>query len=192
VGTDPAERTTVYVGIGSNLADPLAQVQEALGELAALPLTELAACSALYRTAPVGPQDQPDYVNAAARLETGLAPDALLAALQGVERSHGRVRDGTRWGPRTLDLDILLYGAERIDRPGLRVPHPEMHRRAFVLVPLADVAPLDLSVPGMGTLGELLAACPAAGVLPIAPPPGCGPAGAVSESDPLTSPQPAD
>jgi 2-amino-4-hydroxy-6-hydroxymethyldihydropteridine diphosphokinase len=113
---------------------------------------------------PVGPWNQPDYVNAAARLDTRLAPADLLAALQAVERCHGRVRDGSRWGPRTLDLDILLYGGMRLDQPGLHLPHAEMHRRAFVLVPLADIADEDLPVPGHGTLGELLAGVGRAGI----------------------------
>ncbi len=164
---DPAGGVLAYVGIGSNLADPEAQVRRALAQLADLPQSELLACSRLYRTAPVGPQDQPDYVNAAVCLRTGLTAGGLLAALQGVERVHGRVRDGRRWGPRTLDLDILLYGESCIDRPGLRVPHPELANRAFVLVPLADIAPEALVVPGRGRLGELLARCPRAGVAPL-------------------------
>lgn len=181
VGTDPIGPTVAWVGIGSNLSDPELQVRRALSELAGLPRTRLAACSALYRTAPVGPQDQPDFVNAVVRLETALDPVALLAALQGVERLHGRVRDGTRWGPRTLDLDILLYGGERIALPGLTIPHPEIASRAFVLVPLADVAPPDLQVPGRGALAELLAACPRGGIDPLSPA-GCGGQGPVAES----------
>jgi len=125
--------------------------------------TRLAA-SALYRTKPVGPQDQPDYINAVAALETRLMPRALLAALQGIERRHGRVRDGSRWGPRTLDLDLLLYGGEELDLPGLHIPHAQMHRRAFVLVPLADVAAASLVVPGRGRLGQLLAQVDGSGV----------------------------
>lgn len=164
---DAAGGVLAYVGIGSNLANPEDQVRRALAELAALPQTELQACSRLYRTAPVGPQDQPDYVNAAVCLRTHLTAQRLLAALQGVERVHGRVRDGRRWGPRTLDLDILLYGESCIDQPGLRVPHPELANRAFVLVPLADIAPAALVIPGRGRLGELLARCPSAGVAPL-------------------------
>jgi 2-amino-4-hydroxy-6-hydroxymethyldihydropteridine diphosphokinase len=160
---DPAAGVLAYVGIGSNLADPEAQVRRALVELAELPGTERLACSRLYRTAPVGPQDQPDYVNAAVCLRTRLTAEGLLAALQRVERAHGRVGDGRRWGPRTLDLDILLYGDACIDRPGLRVPHPQLANRAFVLVPLADIAP-SLVIPGRGPLVELLARCPCEGV----------------------------
>jgi 2-amino-4-hydroxy-6-hydroxymethyldihydropteridine diphosphokinase len=157
-----------YIGIGSNLADPVAQVRGAIIELAGLPETSLIASSALYQTAPVGPADQPDFVNAVVGLETRLGPRALLEALQGIERGHGRIRDGARWGPRTLDLDILLYGDLSLDEPGLQIPHPEMGRRAFVLVPLADVAPGGLRVPGAGTLADLLERCPAQGVRPMA------------------------
>jgi 2-amino-4-hydroxy-6-hydroxymethyldihydropteridine diphosphokinase len=149
-----------YVGLGSNLADPQYQVRRALTALAELPATRLLAASALYVTAPVGPQDQPDYVNAAARLETWLRPLNLLAALLAVEAAQGRRRDGTRWGPRTLDLDLLLHGEAALDLPGLRLPHPEIRHRAFVLIPLADIAPLGLRIPGQGTLWQLLRTCP--------------------------------
>ncbi len=137
-------------------------------ELGGLPETELLARSALYRTAPVGPADQPEYINAVASLKTHLSPRALLEALQAVERLHGRQRDGTRWGPRTLDLDILLYGDEHLSEPGLQIPHPEMGWRAFVLVPLADVAPVALLVPGVGTLADMLEQCPRQGVMRLA------------------------
>lgn len=162
-----AEPVRAYVGLGSNLNDPAAQVRRACGELAGIAGTRLVACSRLYRTVPVGPQDQPDYVNAAACVETALPAEDLLAALQALERSHGRVRDGTRWGPRILDLDILLYGEAVIDRPGLHVPHPEMVNRAFVLIPLAEVAPPDLRIPGGDTLAAALACCARSGVIPL-------------------------
>jgi 2-amino-4-hydroxy-6-hydroxymethyldihydropteridine diphosphokinase len=129
--------------------------------LAGLPQCRPVARSSLYATTPVGPIPQPDYINAAAALATTLAPVALLAALQQVERDHGRIRDGTRWGPRTLDLDLLVYGQRRLQQPDLQLPHPEMHRRAFVLVPLAQIAPEGLEIPGLGRLADLLAACPA-------------------------------
>ncbi|MFB1487144.1 MULTISPECIES: 2-amino-4-hydroxy-6-hydroxymethyldihydropteridine diphosphokinase [unclassified Thiocapsa] len=157
----------VWIGLGSNLQEPEQQVRAAIGELAVLPESRLRAASRLYRTAPVGPSGQPDYVNAAASLETGLAPRALLAELHRIELAHGRRRDGTRWGPRILDLDILIYGDVRIEEPGLTIPHPEMARRAFVLVPLADVAPPDLAVPGVGILAELLERCERDGVEPL-------------------------
>ncbi len=168
--TDAFRPTAVvaYIGLGSNLADPAAQVRQAMTDLAGLPETELFARSALYRTAPVGPADQPDYVNAVVSLKTRLSPRGLLEALQAIERAHGRRRDSTRWGPRTLDLDILLYGDERLSEPGLQIPHPELGRRAFVLVPLADVAPVALRVPGVGTLADLLERCPRQGVMRMA------------------------
>nr|WP_296897041.1 2-amino-4-hydroxy-6-hydroxymethyldihydropteridine diphosphokinase [Thiohalocapsa sp.] len=160
---------TVYIGLGANLDDPRAHVERAAAELMDLPASRLEQVSWLYRTAPVGPADQPDYINAAARLVTRLPPRALLAALQAIERRHGRVRDGTRWGPRTLDLDMLLFGARHAVWPGLRLPHPEIHRRAFVLVPLADVAPAVLDIPGQGRLETLRAAVPKDGVAAFAP-----------------------
>jgi 2-amino-4-hydroxy-6-hydroxymethyldihydropteridine diphosphokinase len=158
----------VYIGLGSNLADPRAQVEQGIGELAALDGARLLACSALYASAPVGPPGQPDYVNAVVALESRRSPADLLAALQGIERRHGRRRDGARWGPRTLDLDILLYGRLETVVPGLVLPHPQIRHRAFVLVPLADIAPLDLPVPGQGVLGELLRVCPMQGVARLA------------------------
>lgn len=147
----------VYIGLGSNLECPERQVASAIRTLSALPNSKLLASSRLYRTAPVGLTDQPDYINAVVRLETRLEPRALLDALQAIERAHGRRRDGTRWGPRTLDLDILLYGDERLDTPGLTIPHPELANRAFVLVPLSEIAPADLQVPGLGDLAALAA-----------------------------------
>lgn len=151
---------TAFIGIGSNVGDPAAQVEGAIAALAALPGTVLVARSRLYASRPLGPVSQPDFVNAVACIETGLAPLDLIEALHGIERAHGRVRDGTRWGPRRLDLDILLYGERRFDEGGLRVPHPELTRRSFVLYPLAEVAP-GLVVPGAGPLDELLAKVPA-------------------------------
>jgi 2-amino-4-hydroxy-6-hydroxymethyldihydropteridine diphosphokinase len=157
---------TAYVGLGSNLQDPVRQVSIAFDDLGALPETRLTARSSLYRTAPVGKLDQPDFVNAVARVETGLGPEALLEALLAIERGHQRVR-GERNGPRTLDLDLLLYGSERIDLPGLTVPHPRVHERAFVLVPLAEIAP-DLHIPGAGRVDQLAARVGASAVARIA------------------------
>ena len=156
-----------YVGIGSNLQDPLRQVRNAFQALAQLPASRLIKRSPCYRTPPLGPPGQPDYVNAVALLETELAPLELLDALQAVERLHGRSRSGKRWRPRTLDLDLLLYGDRSMDSGRLSLPHPEMHRRAFVLVPLADVAPPVLSVPGAGRLQDLLLACDNTGIVPL-------------------------
>ncbi len=158
-----------YVGVGSNLGCPVTQVSTALRELAGLPGTRLVAVSRLYGNPPMGPQSQPDYVNAAAALDTTMTPHALLGALHGIERAHGRVRGGERWGPRTLDLDLLMYGEKCLDEPTLRLPHPGIAERAFVLVPLADVAPADLEVPGHGALATLLAACETSGLRVLEP-----------------------
>jgi 2-amino-4-hydroxy-6-hydroxymethyldihydropteridine diphosphokinase len=148
-----ADWVTAFVGLGSNLDQPVSQVQDAFSELDALPDTRLLGRSPLYRSAPLGPPGQPDYVNAAAMLETRLTPHALLDLLQGIERRHGRLR-GERWGPRSLDLDLLLFADRRIDSRRLQVPHPEISRRPFVLIPLYDIAP-DLSLPGVGPLSTL-------------------------------------
>lgn len=148
-----------YLGIGSNLNDPVIQVQQACQALAQLPVSQLIARSPLYRSAPVGgPPDQPDYLNAVAALDTALNPDELLAALQAIEIQQGRVRT-VRWGPRTLDLDVLLYGSLQRDDPRLTLPHPRLQERAFVLYPLYDIAP-DLTIPGQGALAKLLRNCP--------------------------------
>ncbi|HEX5514789.1 MAG TPA: 2-amino-4-hydroxy-6-hydroxymethyldihydropteridine diphosphokinase [Gammaproteobacteria bacterium] len=152
------------VGIGSNLADPAAQVRTAIAALATMADTELLAASSLYRNPPMGPQDQPDFVNAAVLLRTRLEPLALLDRLQEIERRQGRVRD-IRWGPRTIDLDLLLYGERVINEPRLTTPHPGLHERAFVLYPLAEIAPPGLMVPGRGRITELVAACSADGLV---------------------------
>ncbi len=155
-----------WIGIGSNLEQPLWQVRSALDELTSVPRTRLLAASSLYRSEPMGPQDQPDYINAVARLETQLEAEALLDALQAIETAHGRVRSGEHWGPRTLDLDILLYGSERIATPRLTVPHPGIAQRNFVLYPLAEIDP-ELELPGVGSLQMLLAHCPVTGLEPV-------------------------
>jgi 2-amino-4-hydroxy-6-hydroxymethyldihydropteridine diphosphokinase len=145
---------TAVVGLGSNLDDPEAQVRRAFAEIAALPDTWLTARSPSYRTAPVGYADQPPFVNACARVETRLPARALLDGLLAIERRHGRER-GIPNGPRTLDLDIVLYGATTIDEPGLCVPHPRAHERAFVLAPLVDIWP-EAVIPGKGPARALL------------------------------------
>lgn len=147
-----------YIGLGSNLAQPELQLRQALEALAALPQTQVIAQSSLYVSEPLGPADQPDYVNAVAALETDLAPLELLAELQAIEVRQGRVREGERWGPRTLDLDVLLYGDLQSDDPQLTLPHPGLYERNFVLYPLAEIAP-GLEIPGQGPLEELLARC---------------------------------
>jgi 2-amino-4-hydroxy-6-hydroxymethyldihydropteridine diphosphokinase len=150
-------RTAAYIGLGSNLADPRAQIERALHALATLADTRLVRVSRLYRSAPWGLAAQPDFVNAAAALETNLSPHALLAALLAIERAAGRERGGVRYGPRVIDLDLLVHGEWLLDEPGLHLPHPRLHERAFVLVPLVEIAP-DLIVPGRGPARALLAA----------------------------------
>ena len=146
-----------YVGLGSNLGDREQTLRAAVAALAAHPAVEVAAVSSLIDTEPVGYTDQPRFLNGVAVLDTGLSARALLELLLEVERGFGRTRDGVpSQGPRTLDLDLLLYGASEIDEPGLRVPHPRLHERAFVLGPLAEIAP-GLEVPGRGRVEALLA-----------------------------------
>ena len=143
--------------MGSNLDDPASHVRQALNELTGLPACRLLKRSALYRTAPVGWPDQPDFINAVAQIETTLAPHDLLKTLLEIEHSHGRVR-GYPNAPRTLDLDILMYDDLQCDEHGLILPHPRMHQRVFVLQPLLEIAP-DCRIPGHGTVAELLTAC---------------------------------
>ncbi|MGM0833850.1 2-amino-4-hydroxy-6-hydroxymethyldihydropteridine diphosphokinase [Halomonas qinghailakensis] len=135
-----------YIGLGSNLDNPVAHVCQALRELNELPLCQLVTQSSLYATRPIGPQDQPDFINAVAALETSLSPLALLDQLQGLEQRHRR-RRLRHWGPRTLDLDLLLYGQSTILHPRLQVPHPHMHERAFVLAPLEELVSATHSEP---------------------------------------------
>jgi 2-amino-4-hydroxy-6-hydroxymethyldihydropteridine diphosphokinase len=130
----------VYVGIGSNLNDPVRQVRDALDELDRVPHTRVVKKSSLYRSAPMGHTEQPDFINAVAQLETGLPAERLLAELQEIEARHGRKRSFPN-APRTLDLDILLYGELSLDLPSLKIPHPRMHERAFVLRPLLEISP---------------------------------------------------
>jgi 2-amino-4-hydroxy-6-hydroxymethyldihydropteridine diphosphokinase len=143
-----------YVALGSNLDGPLEQVLSAFERLARIRDTRLLARSRLYRSRPLGPQDQPDFINAVAGLLTQLGPAALLSELKAIEREMGRKDPPVRWGPRLIDLDLLLYDAQAIDEPGLVVPHRGIHERNFVLYPLADIAP-TLFIPGHGTVGEL-------------------------------------
>lgn len=154
-----------YVALGSNLDDPRAQVERGFDALAALPRTALRARSRLYRTRPWGVTEQPDFVNAVAALETALAPRDLLEAVLAIESRAGRRRD-IRWGPRTLDLDLLLYGNSELHEPGLDIPHPRLHERPFVLMPLADLAP-GLEVPGAARVADLLASVDTAGCVLI-------------------------
>ena len=145
-----------YVAIGANLGDALASVQAAFLKLAQLPRTRLVARSRLYRSQPLGPQDQPEFVNAAAGLLTQLTAFELLAALKDLERTMGRARPVVRWGPRVIDFDLSVFGAQRIESDELTVPHPGVPVRNFVLYPLLDIAP-DLDAPGLGSIRELAA-----------------------------------
>ena len=152
-----------YIGLGGNLERPVDHIKSARGAIEAFPNVIEAAFSSLYRSVPMGPADQPDYVNAVMAVDTSLEPHILLDQLQAIEMAHGRVRIGERWGPRTLDLDILLFGDHEISTERLRVPHPGMGQREFVLYPLLEIAP-DLDVPGMGKLRALADACPRRGL----------------------------
>ncbi|KAF1052589.1 MAG: 2-amino-4-hydroxy-6-hydroxymethyldihydropteridine pyrophosphokinase [Stenotrophomonas maltophilia] len=153
----------VYLGLGSNLAEPRRQLDAALAALDQVEGIHLVAVSPFYISDPLGPADQPRYVNAVAALDTDLQPLALLDATQRIELEQGRVRKDERWGPRTLDLDILAFGDRLIDEPRLQVPHYHMQHRAFVLYPLADLAPTLVLADGR-RLSELLAACPFSGL----------------------------
>jgi 2-amino-4-hydroxy-6-hydroxymethyldihydropteridine diphosphokinase len=143
-----------YVAIGSNLSDPARQVRDAFERLAKLAQTHLVARSGLYRSAPLGPQDQPEFVNACAGLVTQLDPEALLQSLMKIESAMGKVTPPVRWGARVIDLDLLIYANERHAGPGLVLPHPGLHARNFVLYPLAEIAP-SLMLAGQGRIAEL-------------------------------------
>ena len=143
-----------YVGIGSNLDSPVQQVEQAIQAIAELGGCFLAARSSLYRSAPMGPGDQPDFTNAAVSVMTTVDPLTLLSMLQEIENAQGRTRDGERWGPRTLDLDLLMHGRTVMDDPDLTLPHPGIASRNFVLLPLAEIAPA-VAVPGLASVATL-------------------------------------
>jgi 2-amino-4-hydroxy-6-hydroxymethyldihydropteridine diphosphokinase len=151
-----------FVGLGANLDNPLQQVRQALSELDAIEHTRVVAASSLYRSVPVGYADQPDFINAVAKLQTRLLPRELLDALHVIENRHGR-RRSVRNAPRTLDLDLLSYGMLVVHEEGLTLPHPRMHERAFVLLPLAEIAP-EASLPGHAPISQLLAQVERSGV----------------------------
>lgn len=153
----------VYIGLGSNLESPTAQVLSARRDIAALPDVTEIAFSNIYVSVPMGPQDQPDYINSVMGISTHLEPLALLHALQAIESAHGRVRGKQRWGARTLDLDLLLYNDQQINSEELTVPHPGIANRAFVLYPLQDCNP-DMVIAGKGNLADLIKQCPATGI----------------------------
>ena len=159
--------TQVFIALGANLGAPLTQIHQAVVALQQLPRTHFIACSPLYGSRPMGPSDQPDYVNGVAWLDTELTPHQLLDATQQIELDLGRVRKAERWGPRTLDLDLLLYGDQLIDDERLTVPHYGMKQRAFVLLPLFDLAP-ELVLPCGTPLRSLATTCDRTGLEPLA------------------------
>ncbi len=144
----------VYIGLGSNLGDPQSQLKKAIIAMNMVPSTSVVKTSSFYRSKPVGPQDQPDYINAVVELDTELSAPVLLDYLQDIENEQGRERK-IKWGARTLDLDILLFGDEIINNDRLQVPHVEMHNRGFVLLPLNEIIP-DCMIPGVGAVSSLL------------------------------------
>ncbi len=152
------EQTCVYVALGSNLGDPAQQLRDAVAALKKLPNTSVVRCSPLYETEPMGPQDQPNFVNAVCELDTSLAPHDLLLQLQAIEVEQGRKPQNLRWGARLIDLDILTFGEQQIDSIDLTIPHPGIADRSFVLYPLADLAP-ELQIPGVGKVIALRQHC---------------------------------
>lgn len=156
--------TPIFIGLGSNLDIPIDQVKTGLLALENLTECRMLRHSSLYRTPPLGPPGQPDYINAVALLETLLAPLAVLDQLHNIEHQQGRARSAMRWGPRTLDLDLLLYGQRRLSHPRLSLPHPHMHQRGFVLVPMSEIVDRDLYIPGVGPFATLLEWCDTTGI----------------------------
>ncbi len=147
--------TRAYIGLGSNLNNPYKQIKQALSALKTIPKTEFISHSSLYQSTPMGPQDQPNYINAAAILETTLDANTLLTHLQSIENQQGRERNGDHWGARTLDLDLLIYGEIQQKNIKLTLPHPGLHLRNFVLTPLNEIAP-NLEIPGLGNLQKII------------------------------------
>ncbi|ORU91466.1 MAG: 2-amino-4-hydroxy-6-hydroxymethyldihydropteridine pyrophosphokinase [Cycloclasticus sp. symbiont of Poecilosclerida sp. N] len=146
---------SVFIALGSNLSGPVGQVSQAINELKVLENSRFIAASSLYKTTPMGPQDQPAYINAVVNIQTTQKPLELLHSLQAIENSHDRTRDTGRWGARTLDLDILLYGIERSNTSELTLPHPGLQHRGFVLYPLYEIEP-NLNVPHLASIKQLL------------------------------------
>ncbi|GLS92640.1 2-amino-4-hydroxy-6-hydroxymethyldihydropteridine diphosphokinase [Psychromonas marina] len=155
-----------YIGVGSNQQHPIKQAQQAIEALKNLPTSQLTGCSSLYCSAPMGPQDQPDYINAVVEIDTKLSAIELLDALQAIEQNQGRVRKDNRWGPRTLDLDIILYNDQQLQCERLTVPHYGMHEREFVLYPLLEIAP-NLTLPNGTHLSQLTELCDKNGLTTI-------------------------
>jgi len=155
--------TIAYIAVGSNLSDPVTQANQAIEALKQLPKSRFVAASSLYSSTPMGPQNQPDYINAVVAVDTDLLPLELLDCTQAIEQEQGRIRKDERWGPRTLDLDIILYGEEVMDSERLTIPHYGMRVREFVLYPLAEIAP-SLQLPDGTKLQELLKSVPLNGL----------------------------
>ncbi len=153
------QEVVAYVGVGSNLSDPLMQVSTALNELNSIEDTHLLEASSLYVSKPMGPSDQPDYINAVAKISTQLSPEKLLSELQDIEKGHRRQRKDKRWGPRTLDLDIILFGEQQMETKSLQIPHYGVAEREFVLIPLQELQ-ADLIIPGKGAVEDLIAQLP--------------------------------
>lgn len=153
---------TVYIGLGSNLGEPITQVKSAIAALSDLECVSLIRSSSLYASPPMGPQDQPDYINAVVELTTTLSAHELLDQLQAVEQQQGRIRN-RHWGERTLDLDLLVYGQDIVDDERLQVPHPGIALRSFVLYPLAEIAP-EFLIPNLDSMEQLLKQCPRDGL----------------------------
>ena len=151
-------REQAFIGLGSNQGDAIENICNAIDELKKIGSCRLSICSPLYRSAPVGYLQQPDFINAVCHIDTSLSAPELLSALQALEQKAGRCRDGIRWGPRILDLDLLVYGDTILQTDFLELPHPRMHERAFVLYPLREIAP-NLQIPGYGPIENLAAAC---------------------------------
>ena len=153
------QKVEAYIGLGSNLQDPQVQILRALNDLNQIPDTQLLTHSSLYKSKPMGPSDQPDFINAVAKITTSLDAETLLNVLQEIERKHKRVRKAEQWGPRTLDLDIILFGEMQISTERLQVPHLGLAEREFVLIPLQEIQ-ADLIIPGRGELGDLIKQLP--------------------------------
>lgn len=159
---------SVFIGLGANLDKPVEQLQKALSALKKLPDTEFLACSSFYSSVPLGSCEQPEYVNAVAEVATQLTPDALLTQLQRIEQAQGRQRKSERWGPRTLDLDIILFGNLVLKTERLTIPHYHFHAREFVLYPLLQIAP-DLVLPDGNQLSDLVTKVPKNGLTELIP-----------------------
>ncbi len=155
-----------FIALGSNLDDPIQHVKSAITDIKKLQNVKLISTSHLYQSSPVGPQDQPNFINAVVLVETILTAHELLKSLQQIEEQHGRERKGKRWGPRTLDLDLILYGKKSISTPCLIVPHPEIYNRSFVLLPLFDIEP-KLIFPDGKSLKKIISTCNVEGIHPI-------------------------